>query len=224
MKTATFLRHEQLIPGVWQSFFEPSTPLAYIAGQYLDIRLPGVIDDPRGNGRTFSLTSLPSDTCISFVYRYDEPASPYKQRLLALQPGDVVQLGDVMGDVVLPKLSSQPLIFVAGGIGMASFTASLQLLATEQPLRTVRLFYCLRHPYDDAFAAQLATFPFTEVKRYIRPNYLNAQAIADVMTPESLVYLSGSEPFVTGLRDSLHALGIADTQLIFDFFDGYSEL
>src|SRR5882757_8215263 len=100
---AVFKRRAELAPGIWQAFFSPERPVSYLAGQYVDIRLPAVTDDPRGPGRTMTLTSLPSEPEISFVYRFAEPASPHKLELQTMRPGATIQLGDAMGDLVLPK-------------------------------------------------------------------------------------------------------------------------
>jgi len=221
---AVFIRRVELAPGIWQAYFQPDARLAYVAGQYSDVRLPDVVGDPRGPERTLTLTSRPDESEISFVYRYDEPASPYKRALQTLQPGAAIQLGGLMGDLVLPKSPAVPLVFVAGGIGMASFTGMLSEMSHRHESRTVHLFYSLRSKYDDAFREQVDTFPFTSRQRFIRPNYLNANDIAKVVTDDSLIYLSGSERFVLGLRDSLHALGYGDERVIFDFFDGYTDL
>jgi ferredoxin-NADP reductase len=212
------------VPGVWKGYFRPDKPVDYIAGQYADVRLPDVIGDPRGPGRTFTFTSLPSDTELTFVYRYDQPASVYKDALQTLRPSTLVSVGDIMGDLVLPKLASVPLVFVAGGIGMASFEAMLRELSRTGEQREVHLFYSLRNTYDDAFVSLIDSFSFASKQRFIKPNYVNAADIAKVITDDSLVYLSGSERFVLGLRDSLRTLGYGDNQVIFDFYDGYAEL
>lgn len=224
MSKAYFVRHEQRVPGVYESFFKPAAPLSYIAGQYADFRLPDIVDDPRGPGRTFTLASVPGNELVSIIYRYDEPASPYKQRLQSLQEGAEVQIGDIMGDLVLPKLPTIPLIFIAGGIGMASFTASLNWLQQRGEQRTIHLFYSLRNKYDDAFKDQVNNFHFASKQRYINPNRLNARDILQKVEQDTLVYLSGSERFVLGLRDSLHAAGLSHSQIIFDYYDGYAEL
>lgn len=224
MTTAKFVRHQQRLPGIWQSFFRPDTPLDYVAGQYCEVRLPRVHHDPRGPGRTFTLASVPGDELISFIYRADEPVSTYKRALLDLQPGTPVQLGDVMGDLVLPRSAAVPLVFVAGGLGMASFTAMLTELERAGEQRRIDLLYALRSPYDDAFQKQVDNFPFASRQRFISPHRLNAGLVMQKVTSDSLVYVSGSERVVMGLSDGLHALGLGHQQLVFDFFEGYNEL
>ena len=219
-----FERRLELVPTVWEYSFRPERRVDYIPGQYVDVHLHDVPNDPRGLSRTFTLTSLPSDELLSFVVKIPEPHTAYKQALTELRPGDEAKIDDAMGDLVLPKSPAVPLIFVAGGIGMASFTAMLKELERQHDKRTVHLFYSLRGPYDDAFNTQVDSFPFASKRRFFRPERLGANDIVSIADDDSLIYLSGSENFVQGLRDQLHVLGFSHSRIVFDFYDGYADL
>jgi ferredoxin-NADP reductase len=39
--------------------------------------------------------------------------------------------------------------------------------------------------------------------------------------PQPLIYISGPEPLIESLEQSLHASGISSQQLVLDFFPGY---
>jgi ferredoxin-NADP reductase len=182
------------------------------------------LGDPRGQSRTFSFTSLPSDPHVSFVVKFAIPISPYKQALQRLQPGDELRIDDSMGDLVLPKLASVPVVFVAGGIGIASFVSMVRQLLAAREERQVFLFYTLRGRQEYIFRDVFDSYPLSLKTVAIAPHRLTAQEIRDSVPPQSLVYLSGSQGFVEGLRTDLLALGTPSQQIAFDYFDGYVEL
>jgi len=219
-----FSEREELAPYIWQYHFQPERPVDFVAGQYADFHFLTPLYDPRGQSRTFTLTSLPGEERVSFIVRFGDPLSPYKQALAALQPGDELRLDEAMGDLVLPKLASTPLVFIAGGIGLASFASMLQLLTNQREQRPIFLFYALRSRREQILSELLSGYPLELKQLVYAPNRLTAQEIVDSTPPQSLYYLSGSQRFVEGLRADLTALGTPHEQIVFDYFDGYAEL
>jgi ferredoxin-NADP reductase len=219
-----FVRREELAPTIWQYYFTAERQVDFVAGQYAEFQLLGDFNDPRGRARTFTLTSLPDDEQLSFIVKIVAPLSPYKQVLTRLTAGDEVRIGDAMGDLILPKLLSQPLVFVAGGIGMASFVSMLTLLTKRQEQRDIYLFYALRSRREQIYSELTNGYPLALKQLIYAPNRLSAQEIIDSTPPNALIYLSGSQRFVEGLRAELAALGVAHEQIVFDYFDGYAEL
>ena len=219
-----FEERTELVPGIWQYSFRPERPVDFIPGQYVDLRLPGVQGDPRGNARVLSMTSLPSDPSLTFLLKHFELQSPYKQVLQAMQPGDEASISDAMGDLVLPKSPDVPLVFVAGGIGIASFVSMIKALLSAREERQIFLFYGLRSQREQICRDVLEAYPLALKQIAIAPNRLNAAEIKDSTPPDALVYISGSEKFVEGLRRGLMELGTPHENIAFDYFDGYSEL
>ncbi|HSX05554.1 MAG TPA: FAD-dependent oxidoreductase [Candidatus Saccharimonadales bacterium] len=219
-----FERREELAPGIWQYYFRPERPVDFIPGQYADFHILQPIRDPRGQARVFSFTSLPTDELVSFVAKFVAPLSPYKQALQALQPGNALRLDDAMGDLVLPKSPETPLVFIAGGIGIASFVSMFrQLLQTRQE-RPIFLFYALRSRTEQIYQDVISAYPLQLYSKTITPHRLTADEIIDAVPPQSLIYLSGSQSFVEGLCADLLAAGVPHEQVILDYFDGYADL
>src|ERR1700712_3099957 len=119
----SFVKREELASGIWEYYFRPERAIDYVPGQYVDITLPDVVDDTRGKSRVFTLTSVPTDELISFVVKFPEPHSLYKQYLELLQEGDPARCNNAMGDLILPKDPKRPLVFIAGGIGISSYVS-----------------------------------------------------------------------------------------------------
>lgn len=219
-----FEKREELAPAIWQYYFRPERTPDFVAGQYVDLQLKNVTDDPRGATRTFTLTSLPSDPSISFVLKHFELQSPYKHVLQTLEPGTGASIGDAMGDLVLPKSSDLPLVFIAGGIGIASFISMLDLLIQQREQRSIYFFYALRSRREQIFRQATEGYPLELKQLIFAPNELSAQEVVDSTPPDALVYISGSQKFVETMRTGLEALGTHRSNTVFDYYDGYAEL
>ena len=220
----TFQRREELAPTIWQYYFSPERLVRFVPGQYADFHLPHLENDPRGRMRTFTLTSLPTDKFVSFVVKIVEPASPYKQALELLQIDDELRMDDPMGDLILPKSPAVPLVFIAGGIGLASYAGSLKLLLKQNEERDIYLFYALRSRYEQIFQELTDAYPLQLRQVILAPNRLGAADIKKSVPSDALLYLSGSQKFVEDLQTTLGIVGVPHEQLIFDYFDGYAEL
>jgi ferredoxin-NADP reductase len=220
-----FKGRRELQPTIWEYSFKSQKPVDFVPGQYVSLQLPGVTGDPRGRSRTFTITSQPGDPLITFVLKHFDPQSPYKtylQSLDAKQPADAA-ITNAMGDVVLPKLASLPLVFVAGGIGIASFISILNSLAKSGEKRSISLLYGMRSPDQLIYRERLESFPFSARRTFISPGRITAKDILELTRPDSLIYLSGSEEFVENLRENLYFHGISRERVVFDFFDGYRD-
>ncbi len=215
-----FERGYELAPSIWQFLFRPENPVRFEPGQYAGVRLDGGVV-ARAEGRIFTLTSLPGEKTISFVTKIKEPMSDYKTALLALQPNDPAELGEAMGDFVLPKSPDVPLIFVAGGIGIASYVSMAEQLLQQKQQNPVTLLYVLRNPAEQIFLKELAHL---RPLYFVSPRQLTTQDLLRVLAPESLVYLSGSQQFVENLRHDLLTAGVENYRIIFEYYTGYADL
>lgn len=216
-------RHELKL-GIWEYTFKPERPVDYVPGQYVELHIPELAGDLRGPSRTFTLTSLPVDPSITFVTKHFALQTPYKHALQNLGIGNVARIDDAMGDLVLPKSKGVPLVFIAGGIGMASYTSMLKELIAQRDEREVFLFYALRSQREQLFRELTDVYPLSLRHIVLEPNRLSAKDVRDTTPPNSLIYLSGNQAFVEKLRDEFETLGVLRSQIVFDYYDGYVEL
>lgn len=232
------LEWENTIRTIASFYFQPiavggEARYRYEAGQYATLRVPHTSPDSRGLERTMTLSSSPDEPLLKFTMRIFSGAdggasgSSYKRALLGLRAGDEVTVFEAMGDLVLPLDTSVPLVFVAGGVGIASFTGMTQWLLDHQEQRSVSLFYAsassedvVMQPVFDAYASSGGL----RKQLYVRPARLTASDILPAVQPTSLVYLSGPERMIEGLRQDLQAAGVSSQQIVFDYFDGYTTL
>ncbi|WP_026550987.1 hypothetical protein [Arthrobacter sp. Br18] len=146
----------QLTPTSTELVFEPTRPVRFDAGQYMELTLPHERADARGARRTFSITSAPGDTSrISFGLRVSEPGSSFKKALLCLREGTSITGTLVGGDFRLPRDASVPLLLAAGGIGVTPFLSQLRDVAERGEHRDVVLLYVVTAPAEIAYLDEL---------------------------------------------------------------------
>src|ERR1035437_6534264 len=110
MKAVLTRRHHES-DNIISFWFEPEKPMNYLAGQFIEINLPHPSSDDRGVKRWFTLSSSPSDApLVSITTKFNDKSSSFKAALKNLKPGDMVDMSEPMGDFVLPKDPSIPLV------------------------------------------------------------------------------------------------------------------
>jgi ferredoxin-NADP reductase len=218
---ATFVKKQLIGPNIWEFFVKPEGELSYLPGQYVHVTLRNAYGDYRGSQRAFTLTSLPTDSLLSFAVKFPEPHSVYKQVLQSLRPGDDLTIGHSLGDMVLPRAAERPLVFVAGGLGVASYISIMKWLTATGQKRRIRLLYAHK-PKEQLFQDVIVNCPGLTVEHVVSPNRLSVSDIAAEREDDTLFYLSGSEAFTLGLRDALlQEQHVASGSIVYDYFDGY---
>lgn len=217
-------------------YFRPDRPLQYTAGQYVELTIPHPRPDKRGLKRWFTLSSAPTEELLSITTKFagDAKSSSFKKALFGLAPGAELQLSAPMGDFVLPKLISTPLVFVAAGIGITPFHSILSWLADTGEQRPIQLLYGVHREDDIIFqetfdrAKQHATIVVSQPSSAWggERGHLSAELILGLEKPSdtTLVYISGPEPLVAKLQKDLLKKGLKKHQLVLDRFPNYSSI
>jgi len=215
-------------------WFKPETRLDYTAGQFIELYLPHDNPDDRGIKRWFTLSSSPTNDLISVTTKFaGDKTSSFKKALFALKPGAELKLVEPMGDFVLPKATSIPLVFVAGGIGLTPFHSIIKYLADAGEKRQIQVLLAFNEPKDILFEDLFKKYG-AEVKVIIsnptadwqgETGQLSAQRILELTGGKSdtrRYYISGPEPMVEALETDMHEHGVDKNQLVLDFFPGYT--
>ncbi len=220
-----FQSRRELVPAVYEYVFKPDSSVEYVPGQYARFTFPFHVNDPHEKQhRTFTLISHPSDESIRFITRLEEPLSSYKHHLSNLLPGDVMYIDEPHGDAILPRLASTPLIFVAQGIALASYVSMLRECCLHGLTHPITLFWARRSeddPLENLIPGEIPNLTRQDVQY---PARLSEQDILPHAQPSSLLYLSGSQTFVENLGTSLEASGVLRERIIYDYYEGYTDL
>lgn len=229
---AIFDHSEDTAKNIKTFWFKPEQPMRYVAGQFTELYLPHDSPDNRGVRRWFTISSSPTDDMLSITTKFfGDQASTFKKKLFSLRPGTQVKLADAMGDFVLPKDASIPLVFVAGGIGVTPMHSMVKWLSDTKEKRDIHLIYAVNTYEDVAFETLFRNygFTFTPVVKEPGTNYkgetgtLDANRILQLAGNDetSLIYLSGPEPMIESFTKGLKDKGINKHRLVTDYFPGY---
>jgi ferredoxin-NADP reductase len=230
---ATFDHSEQLAPNIRRFWFTLPKHRDYIAGQFIELYLPHDNPDERGIKHWFTLSSSPTEENIFITTKYaPDRSSTFKQTLWELKPGAEVEMVEPEGDFTLPEDKSQPLVFVAGGIGITPYRSMVKWLTDTKEKRDIQLIYAVNTEdvavYKDLFEDYGAKVTLVVSKP--SPNWkgesgqLDAERILKLIgdLDNKLIYVSGPEPMVEKFNDDLQAKGVPEKQLKMDYFPNYS--
>lgn len=213
--------------------FKPGHDLHWIPGQYLELTIPHDNPDQRGMSRWFTITSLPGED-IEITTKLSESSSTFKHALESLRPHDAVTLSEPMGDFVLPRDSSIPLVFVAGGIGITPFISMCKAMSKAHDERHIYFIYTVSNEDDILFDDALHRAKITPTIIVRNPSdewggergSLTGHQIAALSKAPSnaLYYLAGSEQTIERLQKELLRENISATNIVTDFFHNYDSV
>lgn len=218
---------------VWTFWFAPDKPVRFDAGQYFDLTVPHTHTDDRGDRRTMTISSAVHEPFIGITMRFtlDGTGSSYKHACRQLQPGDRLFGTDPMGDFVLPKDPTIPLVFVAAGVGITPIRSMVAHLNATQQHRPVSVIYATKTQDDllfsDILSAGYVTFmPLLSHPDTVWPGHKGRlsgeQIIGMTGDPHGkLFFLSGPEPLIMEIYGQLQRIGIPRQSIVLDYFPGY---
>jgi ferredoxin-NADP reductase len=221
-------QHRALTPETHELTFRPRRPVTFRPGQYAELTVPHAGVDARGSRRSFSISSPPrEDGRVAFALRVPERSSSFKKALLALEPGETIHATGIGGDFLLPSDVSQPLLLVAGGIGITPFLSQLR----DDPTRDVVLVYGVPSAGEVPFSPELADVRVVLVgpeKPEDLPaawTYVDAPVLSVDLIAEAVPDLAGRQAYVSGPPAMVNAVrpGLAKRckRVRTDYFTGY---
>ncbi|MFO0971436.1 MAG: FAD-dependent oxidoreductase [Candidatus Saccharimonadales bacterium] len=208
---------------IWSFIFEPIEPLAWLAGQYINITMPDV--PPVDQDRLFTIASAPHERTL-LVTTYLGP-SRYKQQMAQLQVGEVVEADQLGGDFIWQD-DGRKKLYIAGGIGVTTFRSIILDQIDKKIPNDALLLYAgtqVRRPFMDELLSALSADRSLTMNIYDQERLTLAKLLADVPDIfERTVYLAGSQSFSETLGEGLIKQGINRQQIKYDYFDGYTDI
>lgn len=234
----TLQSKREIAPQVYEFKFKPrpQDQPRFQAGQYLDWTLPHSGMDSRGNRRSFTIASSPTESTMRLGVKFYDPSSSYKKTLHSLKAGETILTSRLSGSFTLPSDPQLQLAFIAGGIGITPFRSMIKYLIDTKQERDMTLFHLITTAADATYKDILLDGKKVGLKtRYIvNKGALPARSIGQVgeLTPALLkksfedlssvrFYISGPPAMVNHYVSLLRGLGCKRRQIVTDFFSGY---
>lgn len=200
--------------------------LSFLPGQYANLQVPGTEAH-----RAYSFSSMPKDGEVSFLIR-NVPGGLMSSYLTgSAKPGDTLVMNGPKGSFYLRDIV-RPVLMLAGGTGLAPFTAMLDKIAAAggSPF-PVHLIYGVNNDTDlvdidklAAFAQSMPNFSYALVvvdpnseqpkKGYVT-NHLEAGQLHD---GEVDIYLCGPPPMVEAVNQYLRDQGVKPISFHYEKF------
>jgi ferredoxin-NADP reductase len=195
-------------------------------------------NDLRGSRRYFSIASSPTEKELMVVTKFAEKSSTFKTELKNIKTGQEINAAGPDGDFVLPKDEARPLVFIAGGIGIAPFRSMVKYLLDTKQKRNIALIYsnnteeeiAFEEVWDEAAKAFAMKTIYTLTDQNSIPKswqgrtgYINAEMVKSEVKDfkNVLFYVSGPDPMVRATEKALRGIGVAEKNIIVDYFPGY---
>jgi NAD(P)H-flavin reductase len=205
-------------------------------GQYFWVTLlDPPYDDEKGPRRHISVVTSPNERgVLGLCTRLRDTA--FKRSLAELPVGAEVDVEQPKGDFLLPEKTDQPLVFVAGGIGITVFRCMLRYIVEDGLPYRVTLVYSNRDRESTAFLDELTELErdnanidvvltmtndegWSGETRRIGADLLRDHLEGDLSSFRYLI--AGPPAMVEGVAETLEQAGIPESQIRAGRFSGY---
>lgn len=219
--------------------FNRNPDFKFIPGQYMEWTLQHKNTDSRGNRRYFSIASSPTENDIMITVKFYNPSSSYKKSLFNMVDGQKIIASQVAGDFTLPKNLKKPLVFIAGGVGIAPFRSMIQYIIDKQLQSNIILFYSNRTANEILFSDTFqkaenygvkTIYTLTDVNNIPVDWQRERGYITEAMIKQYVgdyyqraFYISGPQLMVQNFEKLLLNMKVKKGNIITDFFPGYAE-
>ncbi|TCU15629.1 benzoate/toluate 1,2-dioxygenase reductase subunit [Rhizobium azibense] len=199
-------------------------PPAFLPGQYVNIGVPD-----SGQYRSYSFSTAPGEQKIAFLIKKipDGLMSTWLERA---EVGAELELTGPLGSFYLREVQ-RPLLFLAGGTGLAPFLSMLEVLAREKSQQQVHLIYGVTRDLDlvladeiEAYAGRLANFTYSTVVADEASSHRRKGWVTQHIPQKALnggdvdLYLCGPPPMVDAVRRYFDDNGIKPNSFHYEKF------
>jgi len=207
---------------------EPAS-LKFLPGQYVNVQIPGT-----ELTRAYSFSSPPSSATASFVVRNVLNGKMSQYLTDIAKPGDTISFAGPNGSFYLRDIK-RPVLFLAGGTGIAPFLSMLDALVTVGSDQSIKMVFGVTNHFDlveldklDALKEKLPGFEYRTVvasaeSAHPRKGYVTEHIENDWLNHGDVdIYLCGPVAMVDAVRNWLKEIGVKPVNFLFEKFSASS--
>lgn len=196
----------------------------FMAGQYVNIGIP-----ESDQTRSYSFSSSPGASRVSFLIKR-VPGGLMSAHLDRAKVGESLRMTGPMGSFYLRE-PSRPLLFLAGGTGLAPFLSMLEVLASQACTQPIHMLYGVTRDQDlvlvdrlQAFAEQMPNFTYATCVVAHESEHPRKGYVTDHLDQRDLhggdvdVYLCGPPAMVDAVRRHFDVIGVLPASFMYEKF------
>lgn len=204
---------------------ESEPDISFLAGQYVNVAI-GDTDETR----SYSFSSKPNERSTSFVVRNVPNGKMSSFLSNTAKVGDKMRFTGPFGSFYLRPIT-RPVLFLAGGTGIAPFLSMLKVLEDKGSDYPVRLVFGVTSDADlvaldelEAFKSKHAWFDYrtvvaSETSNHARKGYVTAHIDDEYLNAGDVdIYLCGPVAMVDAVKGYLESQNITTSNFYFEKF------
>lgn len=235
--TVKIIEKKEIAEATLGLYLEKPAGFNYVAGQYILLSVPQLQEKGgREATHSMSLASAPFQDHLLIAMRVSQ--SLFKQTINTMAVGEELTVEGPIGNLVLNN-DQRPVVFLAGGIGIAPFYSIIQEQVHFGWSCAITLFYGNRTPANSAFLNSLQEIKhenFTFVPTMSQVSDMDvawggergringamvSKYVKDVTLP--LYYIVGLPEMVKSTKEELMRIGVKPEDIKIEFFTGYAK-
>lgn len=201
---------------------------SYKPGQYITVRVKVEGEEYLLN-RQYSLSQAENGETYRISVKREDECVPFGKVSVHLhtnvQVGDTVEISVPAGDFFLDTESAKPVTLISGGVGVTPMMSMYETIAKTSPERKVAFLHSARTRKHQAFNDRISelneSLPNStyevlysdEGDGFITREFLEAHVLEG-----SDVFVCGPTPFMQSVIRNLHAIGVPEEDIHFEFF------
>ncbi len=196
----------------------------FVAGQYIWLMIPELkYPDAKGNTRMWSIASSPNRKGeLDIIFRTS--LSGYKKTLIEMVPGSEIIFSGPFGQMRLPEDNSRPIVFLAGGVGIAPFLSMIRFSSETRSNHKITLLWANDSEEETPYLNELERLEkennrFKLIKTLGRFEGESSRVlINENIGSKTIWYVTGLQGFVNSAGKFLNNAGVLPANIFFEQF------
>ncbi|MDY2918431.1 MAG: hypothetical protein SOU08_02165 [Anaerococcus sp.] len=167
----------------------------------------------------FSINSLPSDDYISFTTKFSVRKSEFKKELLSKTIGDELLVSNIESHMGL-RYEDRPIVLISMGVGVTTMLPLIRTYLNDKGNIPQVKSYTIALEGKRVFEDKLTSIEDKEFSQaWLSGRKEFFDSLNEIILPNCIVYLVGSNEFLLDTIVKLRELGLSDDDIMIDMAD-----